>query len=144
MLTGSNLLDALGVRPCLFGRRVDPFGLICLDFSRGSSDHESPLKKYHKFKSAWGTSIGNGCVNEVSLNQKSWVQILCYPLDQGNNLNMMKMQSYQAYKKKHQKPMQKSLINAFYFLLLSQDIKGYCNNLIKGIAIQLLVYESNQ
>jgi len=27
----------------------------------------------------WGSSIGNGRGNEVSLNRKSWAQILYYP-----------------------------------------------------------------
>lgn len=31
-VTRSNPFGALGVRPCLFGRWIDPFGLICLIF----------------------------------------------------------------------------------------------------------------
>ena len=29
-VTGLNILDALGVSPCLFGRQVDPFGLASI------------------------------------------------------------------------------------------------------------------
>lgn len=44
-VTGSNILDVLGVRPCLFGRWVDPFRLSYLDFFRGCSSH--PMSMNH-------------------------------------------------------------------------------------------------
>ena len=41
------------------------------------------LMKVNWREFTWGSLIGNGRGNEVSLTQKAWVQILCYPLGRG-------------------------------------------------------------
>ncbi len=46
---------------------------------------------YLSMMSTWSSSIGNGYGNKVSLDQKSWIQILCYPPDWGEKLDMMKI-----------------------------------------------------